>query len=78
MLPEGFEWRRHGSTWGQEEWLLAHGRPVGIVSVLGDICYLSHPASNESSGWTTQRAESPELAAATVERWALAHARRAR
>ena len=76
MLPKGFQWRRNASAWGEEQWLLAHGKPVGIVSVLADICYASHPAANDLPGWTTQRAQSPEEAVVAIERWALAHARR--
>ena len=76
MLPKGFQWKRHQSSWGSESWLIAHGRPVGIVTVLGEICYAAHPSGNAREGWTTQRAESPNAAAATCERWALAYARR--
>ena len=74
MLPKGFQWQRQSSSWGTESWLVANGQPVGIVSTMDTICYLSHP-STAGFGWTTERADSPEEAVATLERWAMANAR---
>jgi hypothetical protein len=76
MLPKEFRWRRQSSSWGRESWLLAYGRPVGIVSELDGICYLSHESAQVRAGWTTERAESVEQAVTRLERWALANARR--
>lgn len=76
MLPREFCWRRQSSSWGRESWLLAHGQPVGIVSELDGICYLSHQGVSAQHGWTTERAESAAAATAKLERWALAHSRR--
>lgn len=77
MLPRGFQWQQQRSSWGTESWLLANGQAVGIVSELANTCYVSHPSSNSSFGWTTERADSAEAGRIALERWALAHARRA-
>lgn len=74
MLPRGFQWQRQSSSWGTASWLVANGQPVGIVSTLDEICYVSHPSS-AGFGWTTERAASPDDAVAALERWATANAR---
>ena len=67
MLPPDFHWRAQTSSWGSERALYVRGKRVGVVSDVGDTCFVSHRS--------TLRAPSAQTGIATVERWANAHAR---
>ena len=75
VLPPDFHWRAQSSSWGSERALYVRGKRVGVVSDVGDTCFVSHRSTVDFDEWVTLRAPSAQTGIATVERWANAHVR---